>query len=366
MAKDYYDILGVTKNSSADEIKKAYRKLAHKHHPDKKGGDEAKFKEINEAYQVLSDPQKKSQYDQFGQTFNQAGAGGGAGGFSGFGGGSQGFDFDFSQFGGSGFEDIFSDIFSGGGFGGRGERSTARSGSDIAVDVEISFEEMAKGVEKELDLYKKTTCKVCEGTGAKDKKMKKCSRCGGQGKIRTTRQTILGSFAQVSICPDCHGKGEVPEEKCSNCGGDGTVRDYEKIKVKIPAGIEHGQTIKLSGLGEAAPGGGMPGDLYLNIYVKSDSKFRREGENIYSRQKISFSQAVFGDKIETQTIHGPVNLKVPAGIQSGTILRIKGKGINNEHRFGKGDHMVEIQVETPERISRKQKNLIEELRKEGL
>jgi molecular chaperone DnaJ len=232
--------------------------------------------------------------------------------------------------------------------------------------VEISFEEMAKGVEKELDLYKKTTCKVCDGSGAKDGKTKKCQQCGGQGKIRTTRQTILGNFAQVSMCPDCYGKGEVPEEKCSNCGGDGTVRDYEKIKIKIPAGIEHGQTIKLSGLGEAAPKGGMPGDLYLNIHVKSDSNFRREGENIFSRQKIPFSQAVFGDKIETQTISGSVKLKIPAGIQSGTILRIKGKGIDSENRFGKGDHLVEIQVETPDKISRKQKELIEELKREGL
>ncbi len=363
MAKDYYSILGVSRESSTDELKKAYRKLAHKHHPDKKGGDEAKFKEINEAYQVLSDPQKKSQYDQFGQTFDQAGANGRAGGFSGFGGGAEGFDF--SQFGGSGFEDIFSDIFSGGGFGG-GQQSSARTGSDIAVDVEISFEEMARGAEKELDLYKKTTCKVCEGTGAKDRKMKKCQRCDGQGKIRTTRKTILGSFAQVSMCPECHGKGEVPEEKCSNCGGDGTVRDYEKIKIKIPAGIEHGQTIRLSGLGEAASGGGNPGDLYLNIHVKADPNFRRDGENIFSRQKISFSQAVFGDKIEAQTIHGSVKLKISAGIQSGTILRIKGKGIDGERRFGKGDHLVEIQIETPDKISRKQKDLIEELSKEGL
>ena len=361
MNKNYYDILGVSKSASSDEIKKAYRKLAHKHHPDKEGGDEAKFKEINEAYQVLSDPQKRGQYDQFGQTFNQTG--GSSGGFSGFGG--QGFDFDFSQFSGAGFEDIFSDIFSGGGFGGE-QRSSARSGSDIAVDVEISFAEMAGGVEKEIELYKRTLCKECSGTGAKNRRMKKCAECDGKGKIRTTRRTILGNFSQVSMCPNCYGKGEVPEEKCSNCGGDGTVRDYEKIKIKIPAGIEDGQTIRLSGFGEAAPNGGVAGDLYLNIHVKPDQIFRREGENIFSRYKISFSQAVFGDKVEVQTISGKVKLKIPAGIQSGTILRIRGKGIDRESRFGRGDHLVEIQVEIPERISRRQKDLIDELRKEGL
>ncbi len=366
MAKDYYDILGVSKDASQDEIKKAYRRLAHKHHPDKKGGDEAKFKEINAAYQVLSDAEKRKQYDTFGSAFGGAGGGAGGQGFSGqgdfsdfFSGANRG-GFDFRSSGqGMNFNDIFSDFFGG------GQRGPA-AGSDIAVDVEITFEEMVKGVEKEIDLYKKVICDRCGGTGAENKKTKKCSTCGGAGQVKTTRRTILGAFTQVSVCPTCHGKGQVPEEKCKKCGGDGVVRDYQKAKVNIPAGIEDGQTLRLSGYGEASKEGGPAGDLYINIHVKPHSEFKRQGLNVLSKAKITISQAVLGDKVAINTVEGEVKIKIPAGTQSGDVLKIRGRGIGTSGYFGKGDHLVEIKVEIPEKLSREQKRLIEELRKEGL
>lgn len=365
MARDYYEILGVSKSASASEIKKAYRKLAHKYHPDKKGGDEEKFKEASQAYQVLSDDKKRQQYDQFGQTFENAGAGGQGGqGFSGFEGFRDFGGFDFRNFSEGGFEGIFSDIFSDG-FSGFG-RQREKTGSDISIDIEITFEEMAEGAEKELDLYKKTICKECGGTGAEDKTTEKCSQCGGTGRVQTTRRTILGTFSQVAVCPECKGRGEIPKKKCKNCGGDGVVRDYEKVKISIPAGIEDGQTIRLTGSGEASESGNNPGDLYVNIHVKEHLFFKRDGENIISRQKINFSQAVLGDKIEVDTIKGKTRIKIPSGIQSGDFLKIKGKGISRAGRYGRGDQLVEIKIDTPRSLNREQKKAIEDLKNSGL
>ncbi len=368
MSKDYYEILGVSRDASEEEIKKAYRKLAHKYHPDKESGDEEKFKEINAAYQVLSDKEKRRQYDQFGENFEQAGGAGGFGGFSGFGdfgqSGGGSWDFNFSS-GGGGFEDIFADIFGQSGFG-RSAQARESKGSDIAVDVTISFMEMALGTKKKIELYKKTECPACHGTGAKDGELETCPRCHGRGTIVKNIRTIFGTVQQSITCDRCLGKGKVPKVKCSECGGDGYVRRYETIEIDIPAGVEDGQTIKIPGKGEYPRGGGQPGDLYVTIHVQEDSRFEREGNNIISFATIKFSQAALGDVIEVETVHGPTKIKIPAGTQPGDILRIKGKGIQRDGYFGKGDHLVKIKVEVPTKLDSKQKKLIQELRENGL
>ncbi|MDI6778382.1 MAG: molecular chaperone DnaJ [Patescibacteria group bacterium] len=372
MPKDYYNILGVSKDATDDEIKKAYRKLAHQHHPDKTEGNEAKFKEVNEAYQVLSDKEKRSQYDQYGQTFEQAQSQGGFSGFEGFRDFSsfaEGFDFNFRsgrgrEQGFSGFEDIFGDIFSQAGFGGRGRRRTRRyRGEDIQVDVEITFSEMAQGSEKEVELYKRVKCSKCHGEGVEPGSKKiECPKCHGEGEVRTARRTILGTFQQVSVCPECQGEGKIPEKKCAKCGGDGRTREYEKIKIKIPAGIKDGQTIRLENLGEAGEKGGEAGDLYVNIHILPDERFERDGDDIRSVVEISFSQAALGDKITVETIDGEVKLKIPAGTQSGEVFRLKSHGVKHLSRFGHGDQYVRIQVVTPKNLSREEKEIFERLK----
>ncbi len=372
MSKDYYNTLGVSKDASDDDIKKAYRKLAHKYHPDKTGGDEARFKEVNEAYQVLSDKEKRSQYDQYGQTFEQAQSQGGFGGFEGFRDFSsfaEGFDFNFgsnarggrTEF--SGFEDIFGDIFQQAGFGRSSRRTRVNRGEDIQVDVEVTFFEMAHSAEKEIELYKRVKCSRCGGEGVEPGSKKvTCSTCQGEGQVKTTRRTILGAFQQVSICPECHGEGKVPEKKCKKCGGDGRVREYEKVKIKIPAGIRDGQTIRLEGLGESGERGGAAGDLYANVHIVPDERFERRDDDIHSKAKISFSQAALGDKIEVETIDGGVKLKIPAGTQSGETFRLKGHGVKHLSRFGHGDQYVKIQVVTPKNLSKEEKEFFEKLK----
>ena len=361
---DYYKILEVDKNASDDEIKKAYRKLAHKYHPDKAGGNEEKFKEINEAYQVLSDKTKRSQYDQFGQTFNGAQPGGGQGGSSGFEGFSSqgGFGgFDFSGFaeqqaGSGGWEDVFSDMFSGG-------RNGEHSGADIQTDMEISFEEMISGVKKEIKLYKNVSCSACKGSGGEPgAKEEKCKTCQGTGKIRKTVQTILGTMAQEMVCPECQGKGKTFSEKCKKCSGEGIVKEEKNILVDIPAGINDGQTISIRGEGEAGKNGAPAGDLFVTIHIKPHPKFNRQGNDIISTEEISYTQAILGDKINIETVGGMVSMKIPAGAQSGEIFRIRGKGVPYLRGVGRGNHLVEVKVVIPKKINRKQKKLIKELR----
>ncbi len=373
MSKDYYNILGISKDASDDEIKKAYRKLAHQHHPDKKGGNEAKFKEINEAYQILSDKQKRGQYDQFGSAFDQAG--GGAQGFGGFdfsgfsdafSGGQGGVKFEFGGEGG-GFEDIFSSAFSGGGRAARGRQK----GADIAVDVEISLEDASMGIKKEIEIYVSSACPKCGGNGAEPgSKINICKTCNGTGQVRKERKTILGTFAQVGVCEDCQGEGKKPEKNCRQCGGDGKVKASKTVKVKIPAGIADGQTIRLSGQGEVGfrPSSekSAPGDLYITIHISRHPLFERKGDDIYYRLETNFSQAALGDNIEIPTLSGKVKLKIPSGIQSGKIIKLRGKGLSHLRGWGKGDMFVIVQVKTPEKLSAKQKQLLNEMKKEGL
>lgn len=362
MSKDYYQILGVGKNASEDEIKKAFRKLAHEHHPDKKSGDEKKFKELNEAYQVLSNSEKRKQYDQYGQTFEQAQASGqgGFGGFSqgqGFGGfGSGGVNFDFGDLG-----DIFGDFF-GGKTRTRTKTSSRSRGSDLEMAINISFREAVFGTEKEIEFAKNTVCGRCSGVGADPgSKVISCPTCKGRGEVVKSMGFGIG-FSQV--CPECQGVGEKFEKPCSHCKGAGIVRENKSLKVKIPAGIDNGQTIRLSGEGEAGMRGGKAGDLYLHTRVTPSTEFSRDGFDIISKVEIPFTKAALGGSANVETVDGPVELKIPEGIQSGAVLKLKNKGVPALHEKGRGDHLVEVIVKTPTRLSRHQKKLLEEFGQE--
>lgn len=359
MAKDYYTTLGVDRNASEDDIKKAYRKLAHEWHPDKKGGDEAKFKEINEAYQVLSNKEKRARYDQFGDASSEGGGGAGFGGFDfrrGFEGFSNG-DFHFE----GGFNDIFSDIF-GAHRGARG-RGT-ESGVDIQIDVEISFEEMAHGVKKDVSLRRRMLCTVCAGTGGKSgTKEIPCSKCGGAGQVRRTVRSFLGMFQQVEVCDACRGRGKVYRESCSECRGSGRVLRSETIILEIPAGIEDGQMLSLSGEGEAGERGGRPGDLLVAVHVRPHPALGRRGNDILSTVTISCARAALGETVPIETIEGTVSMKIPPGTAPGEVFRIRGKGIVSiGNARGRGDHLVTVLVRIPNRLSREERKLFESLR----
>jgi molecular chaperone DnaJ len=369
MADDYYKILGVEKGASDDEIKKAYRKLAHQHHPDKTGGDEKKFKEINEAYQVLSDKAKRQQYDQFGRNFSGGAQGGPGGGFD-----FSGFDFgNFSsqgsspfgaEFGGTDFEDIFSNIFGGGGRSGRGRRKSR--GQDIQVDIEITFLEMVRGTKRKVNLYKSAQCDRCSGSGGEPgTKMKTCPVCHGSGRVQKTTRSFFGSFSQVSVCAECEGQGKIHEKKCAKCGGNGRIKAEQEIEINIPAGIENGQTISIRGAGEAGEKGAEAGDLYALIHVAEHAKFTRKNNDILSSEEIRFSAAVLGGEIEIETIDGKLILKIPSGTESGETFRIKSKGVPDLRGGQRGNHLVKIIVRIPKRISREQKQIIEELERAG-
>lgn len=358
MSKDYYDILGVSKSASQDEIKTAFRKKAHEHHPDK-GGDAEKFKEYNEAYQILGNPEKRQKYDQFGSAaFQQGGGGWGGQGFSGFQNGA-GMDFDLEDlsemFGG------FGDIF---GFGGanRGGSKRQTRGRDLEMELKLEFLEAVFGIEKEINFPRQETCRHCQGVGAEPgTKVTTCGHCHGTGTIAKLQRTILGNIQTKSPCPYCQGEGQTYSQKCSVCSGAGVNRVQAKLKVKVPAGIATGESIRLSGQGEAGQKGMGAGDLYLRIRVQAHKKFVRDGYDIRTEEVVSVSQAILGDKIEIETVSGSVKLKIPEGTQSGTIFKVKDRGVPKLHGGGHGDHFVRVNVKIPAGLNKKKRDLLAEL-----
>ena len=356
--RDYYDILGVDKNADAQAIKKAYRKLAMKYHPDRNPDNkeaEEKFKEVNEAYEVLSDENKRRTYDQFGHEGVN-----GQGGFGGQGFGGQGF---------GGFEDIFGDVFGdifGGGFGNsRTRRRGPKRGSDIKHSINISFEEAAFGKKTSIKLNRSEECSECNGSGAKVGTSKKtCPTCNGAGEVRTVQRTPFGNIASSRICSTCEGEGEVIESPCPKCSGRGSTRKVKTIEVDIPAGIDDGQMIKLSGQGEIGSKGGPRGDLYLVINVERHPLFTREGNDIHFEMPITFVQAALGDEIEVPTLDGKVKYKVPEGTQSGTVFRLREKGIPRIRGNSRGDQYVKVVVDVPKKLNESQKDILREFAKE--
>jgi molecular chaperone DnaJ len=351
MGKDYYKILGVDEKASKDDVKKAFRQLAHKYHPDKKGGDEKKFKEISEAYSILSDDKKRAEYDAYGRTFGDSHQGASGFDFSGFAGGTDRFNFQGFDFG-----DIFGDFFGG---------ARERRGRDVSIDVEIDFRDSVFGTKRTVLLTKATACNVCGGTGAKPNTgMQTCSKCGGAGRVTETRNSIFGAFSTVRMCTACHGRGEVPKEPCVKCRGEGIVNEQVEITVDIPAGVEAGQMIRLSGMGEAIRGG-VAGDLYVKIHVKPHHMFKKQGENLTMDLTVKLSDALLGAEYTVETLDGALKLKIPENTRFGDTLRVRGKGIP----FGKnrrGDLLIRIKIELPQKLSPHVRKLVEELRKEGV
>lgn len=364
MAKDYYNALGVSKNAPLDEIKKAFRKLAHKYHPDKKGGDEMKFKEVSEAYSVLSDEKKRSEYDAYGRVFNEGGEeSGGAQGFGGFsaqGGPASSWDFSgFSQ-GQQDFDfgDIFSELF-------RGAKQHVQRGRDISIDLEFSFKDSIFGVERKILLTKTSSCKICKGSGAKEgAELETCKKCNGNGKIHETKQSLLGAFSSVRVCDGCAGRGTVPKEKCKTCHGMGVLKQEEEIIVSIPAGIDNGEMIRLSGRGEAIYGG-VPGDLYIKIHVRQDPVFCKEGANLVRVLNIKLSDALLGGIYSVSTLDGDIKVTIPKEVTHGEVLRIRGKGVPVE-KNRRGDLLIKLNIILPTKLSKKAKKLIEDLKNEGI
>lgn len=349
--RDYYEVLGVSKGASDDELKKAFRKEAKKYHPDLHPGDkeaEAKFKEINEAYEVLSNPEKRQRYDQFGHAGVDPNYGAGGGG---------GFNGGFNDFG-----DIFSDIFGGGfGFGGGGRRNGPKRGNDVRQVVNVSFEEAAFGCKKKINVTKMESCHTCGGTGAKaGTQPETCQHCHGTGQIQTQQRTILGYMTNVTTCPNCHGTGKVIKEPCRDCRGTGKVRTSKTIEINIPAGIDDGQTMQLSGQGEPGERGGPHGDLLITVKVRPHDIFKRRDNDIFLDMPISFVQAALGATLKVPTLDGLVEYDIPEGTQSGTRFRLRGKGIPFIRGKGRGDQYVTVTVEVPKNLTSKQKELLKE------
>ena len=352
--ENYYNILGVDKSASKGDIKKAFRKQAHKYHPDKNGGDEVLFKKASEAYAVLSDDKKRAEYDTYGKTF-----GNGAGPSQGFGG------FDFSGFaqqqgGNVDFDigDIFGDIFGGG-------RPRTKRGHDISIDLQIPFKESIFGVERKILVTKQSTCGKCEGGGAKQgSEMITCSICNGNGQIHETKRSILGTVSVAKTCDTCLGKGREPKDKCKDCKGRGVKRKQSEISINIPAGINNGEMIRLSGAGEAISGG-ISGDLYIKIHFTSDKKWRKEGANLVSDLNIKLTDALLGAEYDLDTLDGKIKLKVPKGVDFGEVLRIKGKGVPVS-ASQRGDIMIKLKIQLPNKLDKKTRDLVKELKTRGV
>lgn len=356
MAKrDYYEVLGVGKNASADEIKKAFRKLAIEHHPDR-GGNEDKFKEVNEAYEVLKDESKRKRYDQFGHAGVGSSAASDGNPFAGFGGGAQNINFDFGDLG---LGDIFSSFF-GGGFNGQQRGQRQSRGRDVETNVELTFEQAVFGTELDVHLNLEDECEHCKGTTVEPGyELKTCETCGGSGQVMHVTRTVFGNIQQASICPTCKGAGKVPEKACTVCHGKGTQRKSQEVTLKIPAGIDDGATIRLREHGEAIANG-PKGDLYVNVRVKPHKKFTREGDLILSEEHVGMVEAALGTEISVDTVDGPVKMKVPAGTQGGTDFKLSGHGVPHLKGSNRGAHIVTILVDTPTKLSKKQQELLEE------
>ena len=357
--RDYYEVLGVGKSASADEIKKAFRRKAVEHHPDR-GGDEGQFKEVNEAYEVLKDDAKRKRYDQFGHAgvgSSAASDGNPFAGFGGFGGQGQEFNFDFGDLG---LGDIFGSFF-GGDMGG-GRRGQKTRGQDVETSVEVSFEDAVFGSELNLSLTMNDTCQHCSGTTVEPGyDLKTCDTCKGKGQVTNVMRTVFGNIQQAAPCPTCHGSGQVPEKVCTVCHGKGTERRNQRISLKIPAGIDDGATIRLREHGEAIAHG-PKGDLYVNVRVRPHKKFTREGDLILSTEHINMVDAALGTEIDVYTVDGPVRMKVPAGTQSGADFKLSGHGVPHLNKKSRGAHIVTVAVDTPTKLSRQQKDLLESLR----
>ncbi|MBX4190566.1 molecular chaperone DnaJ [Candidatus Saccharibacteria bacterium] len=354
MAKrDYYEVLGVGKNASADEIKKAFRRLAVQHHPDR-GGDEAQFREVNEAYEILKDDSKRKRYDQFGHAGVGSSAASDGNPFAGFGDGAQDFSFDFGDLG---LGDIFGSFF-----GGSNGPSRKNRGQDVETTIEITFEQAVFGTEVDLSLTMQDTCSHCSGTTVEPGyDLKTCDNCNGRGQVVNVMRTVFGNIQQSAPCPKCEGRGQIPEKICSVCRGKGTERRNQVVRLKIPAGVDDGATIRLREHGEAIAHG-PKGDLYVNIRVKPHKKFTREGDLILSTDHISMIDAALGTETEVDTVDGPVRMKIPAGTQSGTDFKLSGHGVPHLNKSSRGPHIVTIAVDTPTKLSKDQKDLLESLR----
>ena len=361
MKRDFYEILGVSKSSSQDEIKKAYRKVAMQFHPDRNPGDkpsEEKFKEAAEAYEILSDTDKRAQYDRFGHNAFSQGRGGG-----GFSGGGMNMDDIFSQFGDIfGEENPFGSFFGGGGRRSAGGRSRGVRGSNLRIKIKLNYEEMAKGASKTVKVKKHVTCTHCTGSGAKDKNsVQSCGTCGGSGQVRRVQNTFLGQMQTVTTCPTCNGEGSTIANKCTTCKGEGRVYGEETVTIEIPAGVQEGMQLSMNGKGNAGERGGANGDLIILIEEEAHAELHRDGLNVAFDLHLSFPEAVFGTNVEVPTIDGKAKIKIPPGTQSGKIFRLKGKGFPSVNSYEKGDQLIHVNIWTPQHVDAEEKSMLEKM-----